>query len=180
MPGERYCGQFRSSLLCSLLLMWCLLKSTMNSVSAGSPSHGGDVTVYVWHKPTKLAHSFLFFSCVCFCLYGPFNCISFHIFSWQLCFLTLFFQSYLSALLVLSTVCLFMKVSFSPDIIPSSWLGSKHQLPTYLPMMSLCLFTVAQVLILQANLKCKKEILERKSIRLGSKTHKRLNRMLFN
>ena len=48
----------------------------------------------VWHKPTKLAHSFLFHSCVCFCLFGPFNCISFHTFSRQLCFLTLFFRSY--------------------------------------------------------------------------------------
>ena len=33
------------------------------------------------HKPTELAHSFLFFSRVYFCLYGPFNCISFHTFS---------------------------------------------------------------------------------------------------
>ena len=33
-----------------------------------------------------------------------------------------------SAFLVLSTIYLFMKVSFSPDIIPSGWLGSKHQL----------------------------------------------------
>ena len=33
------------------------------------------------HKPTELAHSFLFCSCVCFCLYGPFNCISFNNFS---------------------------------------------------------------------------------------------------
>ena len=32
-----------------------------------------------------------------------------------------------SALLVLSTTYLFMKVSFSPQIIPSGWLGSKHQ-----------------------------------------------------
>ena len=57
---------------------------TYFKVPAGSPSHGGDVMVYVWHKPTKLAHSFLFCSCVCFCLYGLFNCISFHKFSWQL------------------------------------------------------------------------------------------------
>ena len=35
----------------------------------------------LWHKPTELAHSFLFYSCVCFCLYGPFNFISFHKFS---------------------------------------------------------------------------------------------------
>ena len=36
------------------------------------------------YKQTQLAHSFLFCSCVCFCLYGPFNCISFHKFSQQL------------------------------------------------------------------------------------------------
>ena len=46
--------------------------------AAGSPSRGGDVTVYVWHKPTELARSFLFYSCVCFCLCGLFNRISFH------------------------------------------------------------------------------------------------------
>ena len=34
----------------------------------------------------------------------------------------------ISALLVLSTIYLFMKVSFSPDVIPSGWLGSKRQL----------------------------------------------------
>ena len=36
------------------------------------------------HKPTKLAHSFLFCSCVYFCLCGLFNSISFHKFSRQL------------------------------------------------------------------------------------------------
>ena len=30
------------------------------SVSAGSPSRGGDVTVYVWHKPTELVSFSLF------------------------------------------------------------------------------------------------------------------------
>ena len=57
-------------------------------------SHGGDVTVYFWHKPTEFAHS-LFCSCVCFCLYGPFNCISFHQFSWRLSVFWLFFRSFL-------------------------------------------------------------------------------------
>ena len=37
-------------------------------VPRGSPSHGGDVVVYVFDKPTKLAHSFLFCSCDFFCL----------------------------------------------------------------------------------------------------------------
>ena len=32
----------------------------------------------LWHKPTELARSFLFCSYVCFYLYGPFSCISFH------------------------------------------------------------------------------------------------------
>ena len=51
---------------------WC--------VPTGSPSHGGDVTVYVpdVNQPS-LPTPF-----VCFCLYGPFNCILFHKFSRQL------------------------------------------------------------------------------------------------
>ena len=38
----------------------------------------------LWHRPTELAHFFLFCSCIYFCLYGPFNCILFHKFSRQL------------------------------------------------------------------------------------------------
>ena len=49
-----------------------------SSVPVGSPSHGGDFTVYVWHKPTELAHSFSFCFCIYFCLYDPLNCVSFH------------------------------------------------------------------------------------------------------
>ena len=45
-----------------------------------------------WHKPTELAHSFLFCSSVYFGFYRPFNCISFLKFSH---FLTLFFRSYI-------------------------------------------------------------------------------------
>ena len=71
------------------------------------------------HKPTELAHSFLFCSCVCFCLYGPFNCILFHKFSRQLSVFSLCSCGLSSALLVLSTVFIFVKVSFGPDIIPS-------------------------------------------------------------
>ena len=91
----------------------------------------GMLRLYVWRKSTELAHSFLFCSCVYFCLYGPFNCISFHQFSRQLSFFWLCSSGLISALLVLSTLCLFMKVSFSPDIIPSGWLGSKHQLTKF-------------------------------------------------
>ena len=78
------------------------------------------------HKLTELAHSFLFCSCVCFCLYGPFNFISFLEFSRQLSVFSLCPSGHISALLVLSTTYLFMKVSFSPDIIPSGCLGLEH------------------------------------------------------
>ena len=109
----------------------------------GSPSRGGDVAVYVWlnnnnkyyyyvwlNKSTELAHSFLFHSCVYFCLYGPFNCISLHEFSWQISVFSPCSSGLISALLVLCTICLFMKFSFSLNIISSGWLGSKHQLTT--------------------------------------------------
>ena len=84
-----------------------------------------------WHKPTELAHSFLFCSCVYLCLYGPFTCILFHKFSRQLSAFSLCSSSNISGFLVLSTMYLFMKVSFSPDIILCGWLGLKHQLTNY-------------------------------------------------
>ena len=65
----------------------------------------------------SLPHSFSFCSCVYFCLYGPFNCNSFHKFSPQLFAFSLCSSGLISVLLVLSTIYLFMKVSFSPDMI---------------------------------------------------------------
>ena len=53
--------------------VWCL-----------SDPHGltltwwGCCSLCPWYKPSEFANSFLFCSCVYFCLYGPFNCISFH------------------------------------------------------------------------------------------------------
>ena len=70
-------------------------------------------------KPTELAHSFSFCSCVYFCLYGPFNCISFFKFSKQLSVFSPCSSGLITTLFVLSTIYLFMKVSFSPDMIPS-------------------------------------------------------------
>ena len=69
------------------------------------------------HKPTELAHSFLFCSCVCSCLGGPFNCISFHEFSPQLSASSLCSSGLVSASLVLSGMCLCAKLSLSPDVI---------------------------------------------------------------
>ena len=101
---------------------------SLSGVPEGSPSLGGNVAVYVWHKPTQLASSFLFCSFVCFCLYGPFNSISFHKVSWKLSVFSVCSSGLHCALLVLSTIYFFMKVSLSPDTIHCGWLGSKHQL----------------------------------------------------
>ena len=81
-----------------------------------------------WHKPTELGHSFLFCSYVYFCLYGLFNCISFHKFSWQLHFLTLLFQFYFCIIGPFNYIYLSVKVSFRPDIILCGWPGWKNQL----------------------------------------------------
>ena len=71
-------------------------------------------------KPTELAHSFLSCSCVNFCLYGSFNCISVHKLSLQLSVFSLSSSGIIFALLVLSATCLFMNIIFGPDVIPSS------------------------------------------------------------
>ena len=98
-------------------------------VLTGSPSRGGGCYgLCQRHKPTELAHSFLVCSCVYFCLCGPFDCILFHKLSRQLSFFSFCSSRLISALLVLSTINLFRKVSFSPDIILCGWLGLKHLL----------------------------------------------------
>ena len=87
----------------------------------------GCCSLCLWREPTELAHSFLFCSCVCFCLYGHFSCISFHKFSRQVSAFSLCSSGLPSALLVPSVIYLFMKVSLSPDVILCGWLGLKHQ-----------------------------------------------------
>ena len=70
------------------------------------------------YKPTELVPSlFLFFSCVCFCRYSPFNCISFHKVSRQLSAFSLCSSCLNSALLAHSTIYILLKVSLSPDTI---------------------------------------------------------------
>ena len=58
----------------------------------------------LWHKLTELAHSFSFCSLVCFCLYGPFNCISPPKFSRKLSVCSFCSSGLIPVLLVLSTV----------------------------------------------------------------------------
>ena len=97
-------------------------------VPRGSPWPGGDVTAYVYDITNRACPLLSILFLIHFCLYGPFNCISSHKFSWQPSIFSLCSSGLICALLVLSIVCLLTKVSFSPDIIPCSRLGPKHQL----------------------------------------------------
>ena len=102
---------YRPTALCAVSCMVSQL--SVPTVPAGSPSRGGDITVYVpdKHQPSLPPPFFLFCSCVCFCLYSPFSCISFHKFSRQLSAFSLSSSGLIFALLVLSIIYLFMKVS---------------------------------------------------------------------
>ena len=82
-----------------------------------------------WHKPTELAHSFLFCCCVCFCFSGPLNCISFHKFSRQLSVFSLCSSGLISALSILSSIHLFMKSGVVRTIygMKYSWKGHKDR-----------------------------------------------------
>ena len=97
---DEFCGPCSSILGGFLWVQWNLLCS---------PSPGGNVTIYVWHKPAERARSFLFCSCVCFCLCGPFNCISFRKFSQQLSIFSLCSSDLISALLVLSNIYIYIE-----------------------------------------------------------------------
>ena len=87
------------------------------SSSSGSPSRGGGNGLSPRYNPTELAHSFLFCSCVCFCLMALSTV--FHSINAPENFpaLSLCSAGLISALLVISTIYLFTKVSLSPDII---------------------------------------------------------------
>ena len=79
---------------------WCAIKP----VPVGSPAQCGDVVVYVKDINQLILLTPVFFkfcSCVCFCLYDPFNCISFYEFSQQLSNFSLCSSSLSSAILVL-------------------------------------------------------------------------------
>ena len=92
--------------------------ASFEGVPAGSPSRGGDVAVYVFDiNQPSLPTSFYFVLVSVSVFYDLFNCVSFHKFSRQLSAFSLCSSGLISALLILSTIYLFVKVSFSPDII---------------------------------------------------------------
>ena len=95
------------SLILSSHLFFCL------PVPKGSPSRGGDVKVCVLDiNQPSLPTPFTLFLCL-FLSYGPFTCISFHKFSRQLSAFSLCSPTLISALLVVSTIYLFLEVSLN-------------------------------------------------------------------
>ena len=135
MLGDSSRWRCVSLLLCPSLCVWCVIRELFNmhvcsslclSLPAGSPSRGGDVTVYVLDiNQQSLPTPFLFCSCVCFCLYGPFNRISFPKFSRQLSAFSLCCSGLISALLVLSTIYLFFESLLQPWYNPLGLTGLK-------------------------------------------------------
>ena len=81
------------------------------------------------HKQTELPFLFILFLCVFLSLW-PFLPYFIPKNSRQLSAFSLCSSGLISALLVLSTTYLFMKVSLSPDIIFCGWLGLKYQITT--------------------------------------------------
>ena len=91
-----------------------LFRFPVLAVPAGSPSRGGDVKVYVFDiNQPSLPTPFTLFLCL-FLSCGPFTCISVHKFSRQLSVFSLCSPGLISALLVLSAIYLFLKVSLNP------------------------------------------------------------------
>ena len=94
------------------------ITSTQTEVPTGSPPRGGDVAVLVFdiNQPSWPTPFYsVIMSVSVLSLNGPFNCILFHEFSQQLSAFSLCSSGLISAVLVLSTSYLFMKVSLSPD-----------------------------------------------------------------
>ena len=114
LPGK--CSSHRNASADYLSYGSVLLTSDL-AVPVGSPSRGGDVTVYVFDiNQPSLPTPFYFCSCVCFSLYGPFNCISFQKISRQLSAFPLCSSGLISASLALSAMYLFTNISLSPII----------------------------------------------------------------
>ena len=102
-PSQTRCGSARL-----LFSLWCCVFPDLSVGPRGLTfTWWGCRSVCFRHKPTEPAHSFVFCSCVYFCLYGLFNRISFHKFSWQLSASSLCSSGLISAVLVLLTTYLY-------------------------------------------------------------------------
>ena len=91
----------------------------LKKVPMGPPSGGGDVAVKCQrHKPTELAHSFFFYSVlVSISVFMALSTVFHSLNSPDNSPLSHCSSSLISAVLVLLTIYLFMKVSISPGII---------------------------------------------------------------
>ena len=109
----------------------------------------------LWCKPAKLAHSFWFYSCVCFCLYGPFNCILFHKF-WQLSTFSLCSYGLIGPFNYISMSLWKSPSALIYDIILCGWLGLKHQLTKKLTNMGLkvCVSLPQAIIVTQLSADC--------------------------
>ena len=91
---------------------------SINVVSTGSPSHGGDVAVYVFDISQPSLPTPFYSVLMSVSVFMALSTVFYAIISPEtLRFLTLFFRSYL-CLIGPSTTYLFLKVSFSPDVNP--------------------------------------------------------------
>ena len=117
-PPSCFLTSFPSLCSCTSPQSTCPL--LLSSVPVGSPSCDRDVTVYVFIiKQPSLPTPFILFS------YGPFNCISFHKFSQQFLAFSLCSPDLISALLVLSTVYIFINISLNG--LMTCVLGKKYR-----------------------------------------------------
>ena len=113
-----FCLFFWGGCWCSGLLT-TPAPTTPLTVPMGSTSRGGDVTVYVYDINQPSLPAPFYSVLVSISVSMAFRLYFIPKFSRQLSIFSLCSSGLISALLVLSTICLFMKVSFSPDIIPS-------------------------------------------------------------
>ena len=98
----------------------CDLWYCLQTVPAGSPSRGGNVAVYVFDmNQSSFPIPFYSVSVSISVFMALSTAFLFHKFSRQLSAFSLCSSGLISALLVLSTRYLFMKISFSSDIILS-------------------------------------------------------------
>ena len=123
------------------LWIWLIILFSCHFLSPRADLHVVEMLrLCLWHKPTELAHSFLLYSCVYFCLYGLFNYISFHKFSRQLSAFSLFFESCFCPTGPFNYISLYESLSqlwYNPLWLTGhkalcGWLGIKHQLTLFL------------------------------------------------
>ena len=101
--GSSISSSAASSLYCHCVILHLLRQMSLRESSASFICSRGLTSTWrgccglcPLHKPAELAHSFLF-CCIYFCLYGPFNCISFLKSSRQFSAFSLFSSGLISA-----------------------------------------------------------------------------------